>query len=464
MQASSVVKERNFPLATAHHSNGRRPRRRKNGRAAGAGGAAWAGALALLLLILCTGCANQQRQEKIAGAVMSFHAGDYPRAIDTLKPMAEKPDEDFVLNNLRLGSTALAAQDFDEAENAFLRAVEVINATGVNDGGRTLGAVLVDEKIKIWKGEPFERAMASFYLGVVYYARQDYQNARASFENALFKLRDADPDKPDSNAREVDSNFALASLMLAKSYQRLGRDDLAKANFEFVARRFPQLAPLASEALNASSNLLLVVDYGYGPRKVTDFDGAMVGFGPTPMEEGPLPRPIVRVDGREVPVWQFAQPPVDLLALAQDRKWQSIDTIRTVKSAIGTGLLVGGAVEGLRGVHGHGARQRTDLMVAGALIGTGLLLKATSQADVRQWEMLPRTTYVLPLRVEPGTRDVTVEFPRNTRQVWQNLVVPATGEATYYMKMQRWNQGPFVWPPREEISNPQSAKSETMRQ
>ena len=32
-------------------------------------------------------------------------------------------------------------------------------------------------------------------------------------------------------------------------------------------------------------------------------------------------------------------------------------------------------------------------------------------ACVRQWEMLPRTTFVIPLRVEPGTHDVTVQFP-----------------------------------------------------
>jgi hypothetical protein len=91
-----------------------------------------------------------------------------------------------------------------------------------------------------------------------------------------------------------------------------------------------------------------------------------------------------------------------------------------------------------------------DAMIAGlAMIGTGLLLKATSQADVRQWEMLPRTTFVLPLRVPPGTHDVTVSFPNaaGLRQTWRGLVVPEQGEATYYMRMQRWTPGPFDWPP-----------------
>src|SRR5439155_3415254 len=140
-------------------------------------------------------------------------------------------------------------------------------------------------------------------------------------------------------------------------------------------------------------------------------------------------------------------PPVDLLVTAQDRKWQSIDTIRAVKSALGTGLIAGGAFEGVRGLNGRGARQRTDLMVAAGLIGAGLLLKATSQADTRQWEMLPRTVFLLPLELPPGRHDVRVEFAdANVRQEWKQLVVPEKGEATYYFRMQRSNPGPFAWP------------------
>jgi tetratricopeptide (TPR) repeat protein len=410
-----------------------------------------ASASLVLLVCLVGGCASQNHEVTIVRAVQDFYSGDFGAAANKLSPLAEKTNEDFVVNNLRLGSVLLPAYELDDAEAAFLRAWEVINSTGVNDGGRTLGAVLVDEKIKVWKGEPFERAMASFYLGLVYYIRADYGNARGAFENALFKLHDIDPESKKETGRDLESNFALASLMLAKSYQHLGREDLARANFEYVEKNQHQLASLANYERNKDSNLLLVVDYGYGPHKVTDFDGAVVGFGPTPLDEGPIPSPRVTVDGRTVDVSPFARPPVDLLAMAQDRKWQSIDTIRTLKSAIGTGLLYGGAIEGVRGASGSGARQRTDLMVAGGLLATGLLLKATSQADVRQWEMLPRTTFVIPIHVDtPGTHDVTVEFPGmygGVRQTWRGLTVPDKGEATYYVRMLKWNEGPFDWPP-----------------
>jgi hypothetical protein len=64
--------------------------------------------------------------------------------------------------------------------------------------------------------------------------------------------------------------------------------------------------------------------------------------------------------------------------------------------------------------------------------------------------MLPRTTFVIPLRVDPGSHDVIVEFPGmygGVRQTWRHLAIPEKGEATYYIRMQKWNEGPFDWPP-----------------
>jgi hypothetical protein len=62
--------------------------------------------------------------------------------------------------------------------------------------------------------------------------------------------------------------------------------------------------------------------------------------------------------------------------------------------------------------------------------------------------MLPRTTFILPLDLDPGRHDVTVEFPAipGVRQTWRGLVVPEQGEATYYIRMERRNQT-HVWPP-----------------
>src|SRR5271156_5937629 len=97
------------------------------------------------------GCASSQ-EKSAHDAVVDFYAGEYHRAAEQLEPLAKRTDENFVLNNLRLGSIELIKGNLVDAQAAFLRAYEVINSVGVNDGGRTLGAVLVSEKVKIWKG------------------------------------------------------------------------------------------------------------------------------------------------------------------------------------------------------------------------------------------------------------------------------------------------------------------------
>ena len=400
--------------------------------------------LGAALLATGAGCANvaQQHGEEAIG---DYFMGNYAGAEQLLKPLAQKTDENFVLNNDRLGSAALAAYDLGTAEGAFLRSYEVINSVGVNDGGRSLGAALVSENVKVWKGEPFERARVNFYLGLIYYMRHDYANARGAFENALFKLRDYGEEGQQQQGdqyRQVESNFVLGYLMLARSYQRLGRADLAQKNFDRVAQLRPDLRSLADPTINEQANMVLVVEYGQGPRKATNADGSIVGFRPTPQEAGPIPLPAVWADGAAVNVMGTNYPPVDLLALAQDRRWESIDTIRAVKSIVGTGLIAGGIGDAM-------VRRRPDPAVTLGLVAGGLLLKATSQADVRQWEMLPRTVFILPLHLPPGTHDVTVDFPAwpGLRQQWHGLVAPATGDATYYMRIERYNSGPYAWPP-----------------
>jgi tetratricopeptide (TPR) repeat protein len=401
----------------------------------------WSGVVALALLGILPGCVSQEQRNADEG-VTAYFMGDYARAIELIRPAAAKTNENFVLNNDRLGSAALAAYDLKTAEDAFVRSYEVINSVGVNDGGRSLGAALVSENIKVWKGEPFERAMVNFYLGVVYYMRHDYANARGAFENALFKLRDYGEGDQKDQYQTVESNFVLGYLMLGRCYQQLGKPEQAQKNFDRVTSLRPDLAPLADASFNEKANLVMIIDFGRGPQKVANADGAFVGYQPTPRQQGPIPFPAVDVDGRRFDLRGRNLPPVDLLALAQDRKWESIDTIRAVKSVAGTALIAAG-------ITSAAVREHPDPAVSLGLVAGGLLLKATSQADLRQWEMLPRTVFVVPVQVPPGKHDVTVEFPAlpGLRQRWLGLEVPEKGDAAYYIHIDRYNPGPYQWPP-----------------
>src|SRR6516164_7749931 len=85
------------------------------GRPPGRGGQArrlngMTAALTLLAIVL-TGCGPTKQEIRAT--------------VHKLEPLAEKTDENFVLNNCRLGSAALAEYDLPTAEAAFLRAYEV---------------------------------------------------------------------------------------------------------------------------------------------------------------------------------------------------------------------------------------------------------------------------------------------------------------------------------------------------
>src|SRR5947207_607962 len=92
------------------------------------------------LQLFLTGCGPTKMQRQADLAVTDYLQGSFSESVNQLRPLAKTPNEDFVLNNCRLGSAALANYDLDQAEQAFLQAIEVINSVGVNQGGRTFGA------------------------------------------------------------------------------------------------------------------------------------------------------------------------------------------------------------------------------------------------------------------------------------------------------------------------------------
>jgi tetratricopeptide (TPR) repeat protein len=408
-----------------------------------------------LLLMALVGCAESRTARVGREGAELYFRGQYARSIDTLAPVAQEKDENYVLNNLRLGSSALAICDTNEAERAFINAYDVLNSTNVNDGGRAFAAATFSESVRVWRGEPFERAMANFYLGAIYYARQDYGNARGAFENSLFKLRIYDEGaEDDSKFDEQESDFAVAMMMLGRSWMKLGRPDQAESYFRRVETLRPDLRETVALLRDPRINVILFVEFGYAPRKTADgMDGAQVAFVPTPDRAGRIPEPLVYVNGQRYATPDLA-PPCDTVLMAQDRRWQSIDTIRTTKSVVGTGLLVGGALVTANGIN----QDSSGTALAGlGMMAVGALLKASSEADTRHWEMAPRTVFVVPLALTAGQHEITVDFPQagGLRQTWQGLVAPPSGQdAAYFFRMSRQRTGPYTWPPVLEQLTP----------
>ena len=392
------------------------------------------------------GCASNRAQRQAERAVSAYFAGRPELAVEILEPLAQEPDRNYVLNNLRLGQSALAAGDLAAAENAYYRAYETLNAAGVNNQARTAATVLFNESVRIWLGEPYERAMANLQLGVVYYLRGDYYNARGAFENALFKLRRyADDEDAEAGFEEQESTFAIAYVLLGRTWQRLGRDDLAEENFARARDLDPSLGALADPALHADSNALLILEWGLGPQKVPQGSGMIFATASGPL----LPQPRVIIDGQPQAVADLTVPTIDTHVMALQRRWQTVDTYRAIREVTGAGMMVGGAVvldQGLRKDDGETA------LIGAALIGLGALLNASSAPDTRQWEMIPRTVYLVPLYLEPGVHDITVTIPDEGGfgelvHEFRNVTVAPDRETALYARLLRGHAGVVDYAP-----------------
>lgn len=430
-------------------------------------------ALALLACLL-VGCETDGLRRT---SVDAYYDHDYPRARDVVREAAtDRESPEIVLSNMRLGMAALADGDLDEAERALLRAYEYLTSGGVNEEDRTVASELLFEGVRVWKGEPYEQAMSFYTIGVLYMMRGDYENARAASANALFALRDfgnsedgdaksmreladeaneADPKKKggyyEKAYKPVESDFALGYLMVATNAVLMGTPADADPMFDRVVELRPELAPLVRTLRTGQYDTLLVVDGGKGPTKhAGGGDDAEISFIPDGRKK-PVSTLSLAVSGRRVPT-DGSQPVVDLWTLSQRPRWWSLESMRTTRRLLGNALLIGGL-----GAAAIGSNADSDEAVLAGLgaAAAGLALKASSRADTRHLEYLPRTVNLVPLNLGAGRHDVNVSLgggAGGSVATWHDLEAGLPGNPrVYYLRMHsaggqgmpRWSDKPL---------------------
>lgn len=345
-----------------------------------------------------------------------MRTGQYEQATAYMREhqTRKRGDRDYLLDRMRLGLAALAAGDRQTADEAWEEVYELLRLQGVN-ADKTVASVVVNEDVKIWKGEPFEQAMGFFYVAVHYASLGSWDNARAAASNALFYLRDfgrdpaggpmeaerlilkaqaEDGDYLDHGYVPRPSDFALGHLMVALASAQLGRPEEAADHARAAVGINPRLRELADLILSGRYNTVLVVDYGLGPQKIgTGPDNAIAKFTPlTPSGPQPLR---VTAGGK---AWQF-RAVADLNRMAADLKWNNLEDVRIAKSRIGSLLMMAGAAAVVVGSD-VGAEEAVFGGLGG--LGAGLFSKAGAHADTRYVEVLPQRVYLAPVQAEAG--------------------------------------------------------------
>ena len=340
----------------------------------------------------------------------------------------EPPDENVLHDTIRLGMAALADGDLQEATDALETAYMIQESGEVNDPGRVAAATLLWEGVKVWKGEPFEQAMADQALAVAYALAGDWQNVRIAARAGNRRLADyaaaregegttyGDPDAP------VETDFTAGWLLEAIADRVLGRESNALRS---VLSLRPELEGLATQVDTGAFNTVAIIDFGLGPEKApVGNDGESTEWRPR------VPGvPGLRIDAPGFGVQ--ASPTSDIANLAAQHRWTTAEQDRRNRSAMGTGMVIGGNTVMIASDH-----EETELLGLGIVL-MGLLTKASAAADLRYNELLPAVTYIALLEItQPGDVVVTLgENPGISVVVPDVEVRPTDDPAVIYLRV-----------------------------
>ncbi len=408
----------------------------------------------LLVSLVGVGCQAPGRstklsiQAELAVAVRTGQLGR-PRIALANNLTQDRSDRNYLLDRLSLGVITLADGYPHAAEGVFSEVYDLLRTQGINQD-KTIESVVINEDLRFWKGEPFEQAMAFCYTGLTYATLGDWGNLRAASDNALFYLRDfgtdargepyqptsliresADPDSPDplETYEPRPSNFTLGYLLNGIANQQLARDAEAFERFDEAVESNAAVAPLVESLRTERYNLLLVVDYGRGPKKIgTGPDSAIARFVPiTPSDQAMLQ---ATVAGRTTR-WPMV---IDLNTIATDLMWNNLEDMRKAKSFVGSVLLTGGAVAA-----GIGAASDSDEAALAGLgaMAAGAWAKAGAHADTRHSPVLPQRVYLVPvwLPADASTIQLQLVDQPGSRLVLRGLEPGQQGVMVRYVRL-----------------------------
>jgi hypothetical protein len=351
------------------------------------------GSITLLsALFLFSGCATTERQPPVVltGNIMV----DGPNAID------HGPTRDKVLWEYRTAAAAMRLGQIDVArkylDDALLRLGGIY---GKDKSAQQARGYFREEATKTFIGEPYERVMAYYYRGIIYWMDGEPDNARACFRSAALEDTGTQDDQYSADYAILDYLDGLASLKMGND----GADAFQRAEKESRYSKLP--------AYNPQANVLFLLEFGRGPVKYGAGQyGEQLKFKENPT---PIRSATVTVDGKILKAGVCD----DLQFQATTRGGRVMDHVlgnkavfKSATSTIGDAALISGAVLASH----HGEKSSADEVGAG-LMAAGFLAKifsaaTTPAADTRSWDNLPRYLTFAHLSLPPGQHTAKVEF------------------------------------------------------
>ncbi len=361
--------------------------------------------------------------------------------IDGNNEIAAAPDKDRVLLEYRLGVTALRLGNFEVAKAKFDDAIARIGGllSGPADAAKRSRGLFSAEREKTFVGEPYERVMAFYYRGLLYWRDGQPDNARACFRSAQLLDSDAESDAYKSDYVLLEYLDGLASAKLAAD----GSDAFARAQ-KLTKNKLPEY--------DTTANVLCFVEFGQGPRKyAAGENGELLRFRTDPSRIRSATLTVGDASFNFLPWDNLNFQAVTRGGRVMDHVLGNKAVFKHTTNTIGDVALVGAAAaasninqEKRRVVTDANGRRRVVTeydksdgaeLAAVALGVIGIFSKIASaatktHADVRMWENLPQYLSFGALHLPVGEHAATLQFSDANGQVVPDLTRRVTISVT----------------------------------
>lgn len=345
--------------------------------------------------------------------------------------MLGAPSKDLTLLRMEAGLAALREGDLELSRSYFDNTLDAIESVYADtEASAKARSLWYAEGSKDFKGEPYERALAYYYRGLIYMIDGDYGNARAVFRSALTQSGFA-------QEQSYESTFALLYFMLGWTNQIMGDAEPARAAYAEVRRLRPgwDVQPPASAKL-------VLIELGGAPRKVGDGVG-LHEIVYRPAKRMPEKSAQIMVNGAVVNAFCMD----DLFYQSSHRGRRQIDRIidgkvtykegaaelgdtlsETSKFAVTVNLATGGS-----------AGAQIGAVAAIGAIASLVSMNINPAADVRYWNNLPETIHLAVLKPEDSVGDLTLRDENGTQVEVANVArhewVDRNGRKIVWMKV-----------------------------
>ena len=318
--------------------------------------------------------------------------------VDGPNMIANGSPRDKVLWQYRTAAAAIRRAKFDEAKALLDDALLSISGIVANDkNARQSRGYFHEESKKTFHGEPYERVMAYYYRGILYWMDGEPDNARACFRSAA--IQDADAEN-----REYAADYVLLDYLDALASAKLGGD-----GSDALQRAQTEAKNAKPQQLNPRANVLFFVEFGPGPTKYAAGQyGEELRFH---CVNSPVTGALVRVGKKVI----RCEPNDDLNFQATTRGGRVMDHILANKAVFKTATDVAGTAAIIGGTVAVNESDQTSQEVGLGLLAAGAISKIVSaitmpQADTRSWDNLPRYLSIASLELPPGKHLVAVDF------------------------------------------------------